>query len=129
MKTFGQRLKDSRKNAKLSQSEVARRVGMSQSLLSELENDEYPTSGFTIQLAALYRVNPLWLADGVGLRDPSSSEEAVRLNTLYNQLSKSDQELIKILLSPEKTPEWLSPAAKSAIESAREIIAEQMPKK
>lgn len=66
MITFGQRLRAARKQAKLTQAATAKRVGMSQSALSELENDVYPTSTFTTRLAHLYKVNARWLADGDG---------------------------------------------------------------
>lgn len=39
---------------------------MSQSTLSELENDSYPTSTFTTRLAHIYNVSARWLADGEG---------------------------------------------------------------
>ena len=67
--TFGSRLRASRKAAKLSQAQVATKVGMAQATLSELENDKYPKSVMTPRLAHLYRVNARWLADGVGPKE------------------------------------------------------------
>lgn len=49
---------------------------MSQSALSELENDEYPTSAFTWRLAQIYGVNPRWLADGLGAMDSAEQDNA-----------------------------------------------------
>lgn len=66
MLTFGQRLRAARKNAKLTQAGTAKKAGMSQSTLSELESDEYPTSTFTPRLAHIYGVSARWLADGDG---------------------------------------------------------------
>ena len=51
METFGERLKNSRKEAKLSQVAVASRIGVSQGLISDLENDVYDASVHTIALA------------------------------------------------------------------------------
>ena len=45
--TFGQHIKEARRDAKMTQTQLARRVKMSQPNLSELENDEYPSSYFT----------------------------------------------------------------------------------
>jgi len=45
--TFGQHIKEARRDAKMTQTQLARRVKMSQPNLSELENDEYPSSSFT----------------------------------------------------------------------------------
>ncbi|MGE8703996.1 MAG: helix-turn-helix domain-containing protein [Achromobacter sp.] len=66
MVTFGRRLRAARKSAKLTQAAAAKKAGMSQPTLSELENDTYPTSTFTTRLAHIYNVNARWLADGEG---------------------------------------------------------------
>lgn len=62
---FGQRLVLARENAGISQENAARTVGMSQGTLSEAEVAG-KRSGYTSQLAALYQVNPVWLATGKG---------------------------------------------------------------
>ncbi|MFC6143937.1 S24 family peptidase [Paraburkholderia silvatlantica] len=66
IRTFGDRLRWARKEKKLSQSVVHQRIGIPQSLLSELENDKYESSTWTPALARLYTVNAGWLADGAG---------------------------------------------------------------
>lgn len=133
MTTFGNRLRDARKKMKLSQEAVAKRVGMSQSLISELENDEYPTSGYTPKLARLYKVNASWLADGVGSREISDAEALEDENVLilwsrYNSAPDATKALIDYLLQTQGSPapSWMSPALKSLIENARELVAEQM---
>lgn len=68
METFGERLKACRKEAKLSQIAAAKKVGVSQGLISDLENNVYDSSAKTIELAYIYRVNPYWLATGKGDR-------------------------------------------------------------
>ncbi|QBR00695.1 helix-turn-helix domain-containing protein [Paraburkholderia pallida] len=72
IRTFGDRLKWARKEKKLTQSVVAERLTMSQSLLSELENDKYEASIWTPHLARLYDVNASWLASGQGYPDAKS---------------------------------------------------------
>ncbi|WP_175224349.1 helix-turn-helix domain-containing protein [Achromobacter ruhlandii] len=96
MTTLGQRLKAARRDAKLTQAQVAKKVGMSQSALSELESDAYPTSSYTPRLAHLYRVHARWLADGEGPREigavqgteaPSEPWPFSRIDrTLFDQL-------------------------------------------
>lgn len=71
MNTLGQRIKARRKILKLTQKALASRVGMSQGNLSELENDEYPSSSFTAQLAHELKVSALWLSSGKGPMDVS----------------------------------------------------------
>lgn len=68
-KTFGQRIRECRKDKRLSQEALASRAGMSQANLSELENDKYPSSTFTPQLASILGVRAVWLAEGRGPRE------------------------------------------------------------
>jgi transcriptional regulator with XRE-family HTH domain len=63
---FGQRLRSARKAAGLTQKQAAAAVGMSQSNLAELEK-KAGSSGYTVQLAALYNVSAEWLATGSNL--------------------------------------------------------------
>lgn len=71
MSTFGERLRQCRKEMGWSQAETARRAGMSQPNLSELERGEYPSSTFTPKLASIFGVNALWLSDGTGPKNPT----------------------------------------------------------
>jgi SOS-response transcriptional repressor LexA len=66
--TFGTRLKQARKDAGLTQKELATKAGIKQATISELENDKYHGSSFAPQLAAALRVNALWLANEKGLK-------------------------------------------------------------
>lgn len=77
MSTFGERLQEARKESGLTQKAVAKRIGMSQPVLSELENNEYSVSGFTVQLAHLYKVSARWLAEGLGPKELPSSETMI----------------------------------------------------
>lgn len=76
MKTLGERLKKCREEKaaekgvkSISQTVVAKAVGMSQTNLSELESDLYPTSSFIPALANYYGVSALWLSDGKGKKE------------------------------------------------------------
>ncbi|MBN3733179.1 helix-turn-helix transcriptional regulator [Burkholderia sp. Tr-20390] len=62
---FGERLLRARRKRGLSQKQVEMHVGIAQSNLAELEL-KGTSSGFTVQLALLYGVNPVWLALGKG---------------------------------------------------------------
>ena len=75
--TLGQRIKDARRAARMSQGALAKRVGMSQANLSELENDHYPSSTFVPRMAQELRVSSLWLADGRGPREVSAEVTAI----------------------------------------------------
>ena len=132
MNTFGDRLRDARKKSKLTQKEVAKRVGMSQPLLSELENNEYPTSGFTAQLAHLYKVSARWLAEGKGPRDIPSSElvddpKVAEVWNAYSQLDDATKSMVDLLLNMDglNHPNWLSPGVVSSLKSIQDIVLEQ----
>ena len=62
---FGRRMLQARQHAKLSQPDVCKRLGMGQSTLVDIES-KANKSGYTAQLADLYAVPALWLAEGTG---------------------------------------------------------------
>ncbi|ROT45031.1 helix-turn-helix domain-containing protein [Pusillimonas sp. NJUB218] len=133
MQTFGSRLKDARKKAGLSQKEVANRIGTKQPLISELENDEYQTSGFTPRLAHLYKVNARWLAEGKGPRDASAIEllDDVELEDLLRRYANQDDStkaIVQYLLREDQDPRpaWMSEGTASFIENARQLVREQL---
>lgn len=67
---FGKRLYDSRKAAKLTQSALAEKVGISQGTLAELEKIGQG-SAYTPQLAKACGVSPDWLASGASDAAPA----------------------------------------------------------
>lgn len=69
---FGDRLFDARKSAKLTQKELASKVGMSQSALAEAEKTGQG-SQYLAQLARALGVQSIWLATGKGPREQSAS--------------------------------------------------------
>ncbi|MHA6161000.1 XRE family transcriptional regulator [Pseudomonas sichuanensis] len=60
------RLKQARKNAGLTQAELADKVGIKQASVSEIERGLTRTSGYLVQLAQACGVDPVWLSDGTG---------------------------------------------------------------
>jgi len=74
---FGKRLVEARELAGFSQIEAAKAIGMSQGTLAEAEVSG-KRSGYTSQLAALYKVSPVWLATGKGTKE---------INSLGNELA------------------------------------------
>lgn len=75
--TLGQRLREARKDAKLSQAELAKRVGIKQPTLSDLENDVTKGSTAIATIAAALGVSALWLAEGRGPRRGNESVQNV----------------------------------------------------
>ncbi|MFY2610481.1 helix-turn-helix domain-containing protein [Achromobacter ruhlandii] len=139
MLTFGQRLRSARKAAKLTQAAAAKKAGMAQPTLSELENDAYPSSTFTPRLAHVYGVSARWLADGEGPQEPGlplnpgpSGLEASPAEALYGRYLAAgpiDQALIDVLLHrrQDKPLDWVSVPLRSTLDAARAIAEELMP--
>jgi transcriptional regulator with XRE-family HTH domain len=114
--SFGVRLKAARKRAKLTQAAAAKRVGMAQGTLAELEKDGQGSS-YAPALAALYEVDSYWLATGKGDMkrsegyprlvaksggdaeedrdlDVVTAEEVIELSSAYAKLSKEERSII-----------------------------------
>lgn len=62
---FGKRLKEARKHAGLTQQQLAKKVGIGQSTIAELERTGNGSSHVST-MAVTMRVSPLWLEKGVG---------------------------------------------------------------
>lgn len=63
---FKDRLKLARKNAKMTQAQLAKAVNTTQGSISDLESGRNKTSTNTLQIANVLQVNPNWLATGEG---------------------------------------------------------------
>lgn len=72
---FGNRLKQARKLAGLTQVQLAKAVGVAQSTIAELERQGYG-SAFTPQIAKELKVSATWLASGDG-PDPGVQSQVV----------------------------------------------------
>ena len=73
--TIGQRLRQARKAAKLTQEELAIRTGIKQSTLSDLELGKSAGSTSCATIAHALNVDALWLETGRGSRDISRRSE------------------------------------------------------
>ena len=60
------RLKQARKNAGLTQAQLAELAGIKQSSISEIERGLSRTSGHLVKIAQICQVDPIWLAEGYG---------------------------------------------------------------
>jgi|GEM_PF-3128610 len=66
METLGQRIKKCRKEKRLSQHELAAACGVSQQLISFLENGKVESTTEIFTFAKVLSVHPHWLAKGEG---------------------------------------------------------------
>jgi SOS-response transcriptional repressor LexA len=68
------RLKQARKHAKLTQTQLADAVGITQTSITDLERGKSQTTGYIAQIAKACRVSALWLASGEGVMAPSAHD-------------------------------------------------------
>lgn len=72
--SIGTRVKEARELRKLSQTALAKKIGIKQPTLSQLESGDSTRTSFLPQIAAECRVNALWLETGKGPRDAAPSQ-------------------------------------------------------
>lgn len=101
LSTFGKRLLAARKAKRLSQTQLAKAVGISQSMVSELEHDEYVGTSYIVQLARATGVNPAWLQERRGPRYPSSVVERPASADRQNGQAATDEDVTKVTSLPE----------------------------
>lgn len=91
---FGARLYETRKEAGLSQQDLADAAGLSQSNIAELEKSGQGSAAIT-KLAKRLRVDPHWLAYGEGEKTPSYgsgwSLQAIEAASLIEELDRDDE--------------------------------------
>jgi SOS-response transcriptional repressor LexA len=71
------RLKKARKDAGLTQVELADRAGIKQASVSEIERGLTRTSGHLVKLARICGVDPVWLSEGSGVQNSNILREEV----------------------------------------------------
>lgn len=72
--SIGNRVKQARKAAKLTQVELAARSNLKQSTISDLEVGKSQGTTYLASLAAALGVSPLWLETGKGAMQPSAAQ-------------------------------------------------------
>ena len=87
MNSFGNRLRQARIVAKLSQATLGKKVGLSQSVISDLESGAQAETALNVQLAVACAVDPVWLVMGLGNATPDETD----IVPIWNQLAVDRQ--------------------------------------
>lgn len=95
LNTFGGRMSWARVRAGYSQTAAAKKIGIQQPTLSELEGSESQGSSKVVGFAKLYGVSAEWLADGVG--EPLTSSPA-GVGRKFAMLPPDRQKLVENLI-------------------------------
>lgn len=74
--SIGQRVREARKDAKLTQTQVAKKSGIKQSTVSDLERGVSASSSELVAIAMAVGVNPSWLQTGKGDKKAATGEMA-----------------------------------------------------
>lgn len=117
--TLAQRIKNLRKELGLNQTEFAKRIGITQTSLSQLEGEKNGISYDVFKaIVSEFNVNPVWLMDGVGTM--YSNENATSISRgaipLVVQVDKDDEENIVMVdrkaaagyLQHQQDPDFIS---------------------
>ena len=97
MVDFGKKLKKLRTNAKLTQQELADRIGVSNTTISFCENTErYPSTDMVIRIANYFHVSTDYL---LGIKN----KKMLNVSELNEEEVKSLQNLIHIFLNNSKS--------------------------
>lgn len=99
MKTIGQRISAVRKSLGITQAELARKVGINQASISELESGKSQRTVHLAKIAGVLNVSPIWLDEGLGEMLPNEKSTVI-LDVQH--IPKNVRELAeKLLLLPE----------------------------
>lgn len=75
MATFGQRVKKRREELEMSQDDLAKKAGLTQPTISNIESGRNKGSTFAVQLASALKCSPHWLATGRGAKEVGANTE------------------------------------------------------
>lgn len=94
--TLAQRLKQARQNARLTQSELAKLVGISQAAIQKIETGKAATSTRLIEISKALNVEPEWLSVGTGDSPAPHISSSVKIE-LADDVSNIERYRVDIL--------------------------------
>ena len=97
MNTFAERLRIARESRKLKQPQLAKAAGLSQSAISNYETQRRTSSRGILKLAAALKVNPVWLAEGIGPMELSTPNSVLEGETAERQNKESQWPFVNVL--------------------------------
>jgi transcriptional regulator with XRE-family HTH domain len=117
-----ERIKQVRKDQKMTQEEFAAKLGVKRNTIATYEMGRSdPSSAVTSLICKIFNVNRKWLEDGIGeMYDPIEDEDAIIAEEI---LSEVDNELYSIIKNIVKTYMQLDDSGKETIKSfAKDLI-------
>jgi phage repressor protein C with HTH and peptisase S24 domain len=114
------RLKQARKHAQLTQTELARAVGIDQTSISDLERGKSQSTGYVARIAEVCGVRAIWLEDGTGEMTPSSRSGVAEQPAAYRRGSGGSSGAADKVLAMLSKHKGLTAAARDQIAQAVE---------
>ena len=99
MNEIKDRVAQSRRDMGLTQLELAKRVGVSQQAIQQLEDGVIKRPRYMVELALALGVSPEWLLNGLGLKNPNSKPRVKFQQKPTNELKWTGCKLSPISLS------------------------------
>ncbi|MBQ0607210.1 helix-turn-helix transcriptional regulator [Providencia rettgeri] len=94
--TLAQRLKQARQNARLTQNELAKLVGVSQAAIQKIETGKAATSTRLIEISKALNVDPEWLSVGTGDNPVPHISSSVKIE-LADDVSNIERYRVEVL--------------------------------
>ncbi|MDW3714107.1 helix-turn-helix domain-containing protein [Pseudomonas sp. 2023EL-01195] len=113
---ISERLKQARKHAGLTQSELAERAGITQASVSELERGLSRSSAHLVKLAMVCGVRPQWLAEGVGSMEPAPGPGSIPYRIAQEKIGDLNGAIARV------KEEMISGASVSELELAKVVF-------
>lgn len=102
---FADRLRQRRKFLKLTQTQLAEKVGLKQQMIQQLETRKVLTTGKLVALAGALGVRPAWLATGEGpMQGDDLAADERQLIEGYRSLSPIEKAAALTLIVRSQTP-------------------------
>lgn len=93
--SLGKRLKESRKNKRMTQEHVSKMIGIDFTTVSKHENDKSEPDNATLEkYSKLYGVNAHWLLYGEGSKDIINDQARNDVIEAYNRLPQDKKKLV-----------------------------------
>lgn len=117
MSSLGKRLREARKNKKLTQQDVSNKLGMDFTTISKYENDKSEPDLETIfNLSKLYDVNASWILGSSLEKQNHVREDMVEFTDLKSTIRLLEEEAAKMGMSPS------DPSFKKMLSDALDIL-------
>lgn len=100
--SIGQRIRDKRKDLKLSRVELSRVVGISSTAMQKIEDGRTKNPKHLIKIASVLQVNPAWLQFGGNIDEETNislNANEIELISKYRQLNEPEKKFINKCLS------------------------------